>query len=82
MNEFWFYEYDVKIYDDFDNKEACRQGILSAESYSDAAAQLEEYYGDELLSIETLKLLFEGPCFEFQLAKDESTFGFDITRKL
>lgn len=37
-------------------------GVLMAYSYSDAAAQLEKFYGEELLCLE-LDMLEEGPFY-------------------
>ena len=42
-----FYRYCVTFYDETEAREITKTGITSAESYSEAAAHLASYYGDD-----------------------------------
>jgi len=55
MGELDFYQYSVE-WCGFDGKES-DGGFLRAESYADAAAQIEECYGEDLIAIIYLEAL-------------------------
>ena len=48
----WYYEYEVTVVED--NQDAMRRGVISAGSYGEAASILEEFYGEEMLRINSL----------------------------
>ena len=78
--EIWYYEYIVKIWG-IDHKEEMLEGVVPAESMSAAVADIESYYGNELMEIRMIKPIIEGPVFDFQLAMDEPNFDFVIKAK-
>lgn len=49
MEDKWFYQYHLKWYMDWEDKEIEEEGIVQATDYSDACAQLEEAYGKEAI---------------------------------
>lgn len=82
MDEVWYYEYTVEVFDEINRKEERRSGVVPAKSMSDAVAQLEKYYGCELMSLEMLKPITEGILFDFQEANNDSDFDYVISRKI
>lgn len=53
-DELWYYEYIVTHYDEISNENISSKGVISATSYTDAMQKLEDYYGDELCSVDLL----------------------------
>ena len=53
--EKWFIRYKVKY--DSGNGEAYESGILVSDNYMNAAAQIEDFYGPDLIEILKLKYL-------------------------
>ena len=49
-----FYRFEVEWYSVFDGKPIIDKGFLRAESYADAAGQIENSFGDDLISIKNL----------------------------
>lgn len=68
MNDFWYYEYTVTFWDDIDNKEETRRGVVPAESITAALEQLEKYYGK--INEIHLKSIIEGMVLEFEEAAE------------
>lgn len=77
--EIWYYEYIVKVLD-IDDKEEVLAGVVPAESMSGAVADIESFYGNDLMEIHMVKPIVEGPVFDFQLAMDEPSFDFTINK--
>lgn len=50
--------YGVKLW--IDNEEHFSAGILYSANFTDAMEQIEDYYADELMSVEHLELFEEG----------------------
>lgn len=49
MGDKWFYQYYLKWYVEWDDQCKEEEGIIYAESFSDAMAQLENMYGDKAI---------------------------------
>lgn len=81
MDELWYYEYIIKVWDSCDEIIKRYSGIVPGESFADAVGKLEEYYGRDLIEIIRLKELVEGPVLEFQLLNDEANADFYISEK-
>ena len=81
MNEIWYYEYIIKIWNAADSEEEICSGVVPAENIIEAVNDINNYYGDELIEIKTLKPIVEGPVFDFKEANDEDNFDFIINKK-
>lgn len=80
MNEVWYWEYQVKIWDEIDNLEEVRSGVVAADTMADAMKEIEDYY-DDIMEVQMLKSITDG-VFEFQNVMDNSDFDYVITRKI
>lgn len=49
-----FYRFEVEWFSVFDDKPKIEKGFLKAETYADAAGQIEDSFKDDLISIKTL----------------------------
>lgn len=82
MEEVWYYQYKVVLFDSDKCKEEIVNGIVPGTSFSDVVQKLESFYGNEIFNITTLKAVFEGEVFEFEYAnKDATDFDYVITEK-
>lgn len=82
MGEVWYYQYEVVLWDSDKCKEEIVTGIVPGTSFSDVVQKLESFYGNEILNITTLKLVYEGEVFEFEYANEDATdFDYVITEK-
>ena len=52
-----FYRFEVEWYSEFDEGNEIDRGFVKAEDYSDAAAQLEKVYAEDLVAIRFLEAL-------------------------
>lgn len=82
MEEVWYYQYKAVLWNSDERKEEIVTGIVPGTSLSDVMQKLENFYGDEIFNINTLKAVSEGEVFEFEYVNDP-TIGFDyvITEK-
>jgi len=64
-NVVWYWEYQLKIWDEIDSKEEIRSGVVAADTITEAMKEIEDYYGDEILEVQMLKAITDG-VFEFQ----------------
>ena len=76
-NKVWYWEYQLKIWDDVDDKEEMRYGIVAADTITEAMKKIEDYYGDEIEEVQTLKAIIDG-VFEFQEVMENTDFDFAI----
>lgn len=60
-----FYEYEIEYFNPDEKTTETFCGIIFAESYGAAAAKLEEYYGDEIVSINYLMATGDDTVYEF-----------------
>lgn len=82
MGEVWYYQYEVVLWDSGKFKEEIVTGIVPGTSFSDVMRKLENFYGNDILNITTLKAVFEGEVFEFEYANESaSDFDYVITEK-
>lgn len=80
-NEVWYWEYQLKIWDDIDEKEEMRSGIVAADTITEAMKEIEDYYGDEIEEVQMLKAITDG-VFEFQDVMEDTDFDFVISKKV
>ena len=80
-NEVWYWEYQLKIWDDVDDKEEIRSGVVAADTITEAMKEIEDYYGDEIVEIQMLKAITDG-VFEFQYVMEDPDFDFVISKKV
>lgn len=80
-NEVWYWEYQLKIWDDVDDKEEIRSGVVAADTITEAMKEIEDYYGDEIMEVQMLKAITDG-VFEFQYVMEDSDFDFVISKKV
>ena len=80
-NEVWYWEYQLKIWDETDDKEEIRSGVVAADTITEAMKEIEDYYGDEIMEVQMLKAITDG-VFEFQAVMEDTDFDFVISKKV
>ena len=80
-NVVWYWEYRLKIWDEIDNKEEIRSGVVAADTITEAMKEIEDYYGDEIMEVQMLKAIVDG-VFEFQNVMEDTGFDFVISKKV
>ena len=80
-NEVWYWEYQLKIWDEIDEKEEKRSGVVAADTITEAMKEIEDYYGDEIMEVQMLKAITDG-VFEFQHVMEDTDFDFVISKKV
>ena len=80
-NVVWYWEYQLKIWDEIDNKEEIRSGVVAADTITEAMKEIEDYYGDEIMEVQMLKAITDG-VFEFQYVMEDPDFDFVISKKV
>ena len=80
-NEVWYWEYQLKIWDDVDDKEEIRSGVVAADTITEAMKEIEDYYRDEIMEVQMLKAITDG-VFEFQCVMEDTDFDFVISKKV
>ena len=80
-NEVWYWEYQLKIWDDVDDKEEIRSGVVAADTITEAMKEIEDYYRDEIMEVQMLKAITDG-VFEFQYVMEDPDFDFVISKKV
>ena len=80
-SEVWYWEYQLKIWNEFDEKEEMRSGIVAADTITEAMKEIEDYYGDEIMEVQMLKAITDG-VFEFQYVMEDLDFDFVISKKV
>ena len=76
----WYWEYILKIWNDIDSQEELRSGVVAAATFSEAAGLIEDYYGNEIINVETLKPISD-IVFDFDSVKEDTDFDFHISKK-
>lgn len=76
----WYWEYILKVSDEDEEKEAFRSGIVAATSFTEAMSRIEEFYGEDIIEVGSLKAITD-IVFDFDLANSDSSFDFAITEK-
>ena len=80
-SEVWYWEYQLKIWDEIDEKEEMRSGVVAANTITEAMKEIEDYYGDEIMEVQMLKAITDG-VFEFQCVMEDTDFDFVISKKV
>ena len=80
-NEVWYWEYQLKVWDDVDDKEEIYSGVVAADTMTEAMKRIEDYYGDEIMEVQMLKAITDG-VFEFQYVMEDPDFDFVISKKV
>ena len=80
-NEVWYWEYQLKIWNEIDEKEEMRSGVVAANTITEAMKEIEDYYGDEIMEVQMLKAITDG-VFEFQYVMEDPDFDFVISKKV
>ena len=80
-NVVWYWEYQLKIWDEIDSKEEIRSGVVAADTITEAMKEIEDYYGDEIMEVQMLKAITDG-VFEFQCVMEDTDFDFVISKKV
>lgn len=80
-NEVWYWEYQLKIWNETDDKEEIRSGVVAADTITEAMKEIEDYYGDEIMEVQMLKAITDG-VFEFQDVMEDTDFDFVISKKV
>ena len=81
MANVWYWEYQLKIWDEIDSKEEIRSGVVAADTITEAMKEIEDYYGDEIIEVQMLKAITDG-VFEFQYVMEDPDFDFVISKKV
>ena len=80
-NEMWYWEYQLKIWDEIDKREDVCSGVVAAGTITEAMERIEDYYGDEIIEVQMLKAITDG-VFEFQYVMEDPNFDFVISKKI
>lgn len=80
-NVVWYWEYQLKIWNEIDSKEEIRSGVVAADTITEAMKEIEDYYGDEIMEVQMLKAITDG-VFEFQYVMEDTDFDFVISKKV
>lgn len=80
-NAVWYWEYQLKIWNEIDSKEEIRSGVVAADTITEAIKEIEDYYGDEIMEVQMLKAITDG-VFEFQYVMEDTDFDFVISKKV
>lgn len=80
-SEVWYWEYQLKIWNEIDEKEEMRSGVVAANTITEAMKEIEDYYGDEIMEVQMLKAITDG-VFEFQYVMEDTDFDFVISKKV
>lgn len=80
-NVVWYWEYQLKIWDETDDKEEIRSGVVAADTITEAMKEIEDYYGNEIMEVQMLKAITDG-VFEFQDVMEDTDFDFVISKKV
>ena len=77
----WYWEYQLKFWNEIDSKEEIRSGVVAADTITEAMKEIEDYYGDEIMEVQMLKAITDG-VFEFQYVMEDTDFDFVISKKV
>ena len=61
--------YEVTVWNEFKKEQEKLHGVTFGKSWAEVAQNLEEYYGDTLISM-TIELQEENTVFEFEINED------------
>lgn len=74
------FEYIAHIWNEVDNEEQNAHGVVFGNSYGDAMARLEKYYGIELIDVKIGAADAED-VYEFEYASDGLLFNIEVSER-
>jgi len=75
----WYYEYRLLWWNEVDQLEETRCGVVPAKNFMEAMKLLEKDYGkDEIVEIQRLKPILEGTVFDFKEANESEDCNFSV----
>ena len=80
-NVVWYWEYQLKTWNEIDRKEEIRSGVVTADTFTEAMKEIEDYYGDEIMEVQMLKSITDG-VFDFQYVMEDTDFDFIINKRI
>ena len=80
-NKIRYYEYQLKAWNDIDEKEEMCAGIVSAATITEAMKEIEDYYGDDIEEVQMLKAITDG-VFDFESVREDTYFDFVVSKKI
>lgn len=80
-DEVWYWEYQLKVWNDIDEKEEIRAGIVAAGTLTEAMKEIEDYYGDDIEEVQMLKAITDG-VFDFESVREDTYFDFVVSKKI
>ena len=81
MEQMWYWQYTLKVWDEIDKKEEMRSGVIAAEDIVKAIETLYSYYGEDIMDVQSLKPILS-TVFDFKSASEESDFDFEVHKKM
>lgn len=81
MDCVWYWEYQLKVWDEIDSKEEIRSGVVAADTITEAMKEIDAYYGEDIMEVQMLKAITDG-VFEFQYVMEDTDFDYVISRKM
>lgn len=76
----WYWEYQLKFWDEVDDQEEILSGIVAADTIVTAMEEIYDYYGEGIMEIQMLKSITDG-IFDFQFVMEDTDFNYTITKK-
>ena len=80
-DEVWYWEYQLKVWNDIDEKEEIHAGIVAAGTLTEAMKEIEDYYGDDIEEVQMLKAITDG-VFDFESVREDTYFDFVVSKKI
>lgn len=76
----YYWEYIISVFNSIDDIEEERSGVVAAADLIEAVTFLNKEYGDEIMDIQTLKIIAED-VLDFKDVNGEDGFDFGIWKK-
>ena len=79
MNDVWYWEYTIVYYNMQDGQYDTRAGVVIAENMTEAIETLNDFYGDNIVDVKTLRAVTDG-VLEFDQEFETDTGKIKITK--
>ena len=76
----WYWEYTLTVWDEDEEREVSRSGIVAAFTMAEAMKSIEDFYGEEIMSVDKLKPITD-IVMDFDLVNCIADFDYRINRK-